>query len=64
MPIAIGNNGNNGNKVEELDNKIWKTQANFSFADPMFYYSMLTFHGELYVFGKLTIISPFIRQYI
>ena len=42
--------------MEELDNTIWKTLADFPFADRMYDYSMVTFDGELFVFGKLTII--------
>ena len=56
IPIALGHYRDYGNKVEELVNTIWKTLADFPFADYMIEYSMVTFDGELYVFGKLTII--------
>ena len=42
--------------MEELDNAIWKISADFPFADVMYGYSMVTLDGELFVFGKLTII--------
>ena len=56
IPIALGHYSGPGNKVEELDNTIWKTLADFPFADVMYYYSMVTLDGDLFVFGELTII--------
>ena len=56
IPIALGHYTTSGNKVEELDNTIWKTQADFPFADRMREYSTVTFDEEMFVFGKLTII--------
>jgi len=55
--MALGHyRSHNGNKVEELDNTTWKTLADFPFADVMSEYSTVTLDGELFVFGKLTII--------
>ena len=64
IPIALGDVYEPANKVEDLKNANWNTLADFPFSsqNKTEYYSMVTFDGELYVFGKLTIIFQFIPQ--
>ena len=56
VPIALGGYSYpSGNKhVESLRGGSWKIMGDFSFVKYFIYgYSFVTFHGDLYLFGKI-----------
>lgn len=56
IPIAVGDGSIGNNMVEELVNGVWRRLADFPFAVENIYgFSMVTFKGALYLFGKFPI---------
>ena len=54
VPIAVGGISPRNKKVESLQDGRWKTMGDFPFVDRYIYgYSIITFKGDLYIFGKI-----------